>query len=167
MLASQRYIAHARKRSVLFCTLTHSSGTHTHTHSYLVTLDKDKKQIGAENEPREAQRKKVDFLLSELLPPKAFIGKVRPTKPITNRTQNKSISLFRMREGCLLWVSCSWQSATTIQSKPHTRTHIHTLNAHTHMHAHAYMHTHTHTHTHTCIIFMLIKIFHTLHLLLS
>ena len=41
--------------------------------------DKDKKRAGAEEEPREAQRKKVDFLLSELIkkfPPKAFIGKV-------------------------------------------------------------------------------------------
>ena len=44
------------------------------------SLDKDKKRPRGEDEPREAQRKKVDVLLSELVkkfPPKAFIGKVQ------------------------------------------------------------------------------------------
>ena len=44
-----------------------------------MAADKDQKKPGTDEEPREAQRKKVDNLLTELVkkfPPKAFAGKV-------------------------------------------------------------------------------------------
>lgn len=47
--------------------------------SLLLAADKDQKKPGTDEEPREAQRKKVDNLLTELVkkfPPKAFAGKV-------------------------------------------------------------------------------------------
>ena len=49
------------------------------SNSSLLLTDIEKKRLAVEEEPREAQRKKVEFLLSELIkkfPPKAFIGKV-------------------------------------------------------------------------------------------